>query len=68
MGLTAPTLQLMHVLPYTAKSSIDLKALLEPLWKKICNFVSLMLLLDPLANLAVRSDSEMSLIKKSSLE
>ena len=67
VSLTVPKLKLVCVLAYTGKYSLDLRARLRRTIEiKIYYSLSLMLLLDPLADLVTCLDSKISL-KKSSL-
>ena len=68
VSLIIPKLKLMCVLLYTDKSSLDLKACFRHMIEKNISFVSLMLFLDPFADLVTCLDSEIPLRKKSSLE
>ena len=54
--MTLPELQLVCVLPYTGKYSFDLRARLRNTIKKNIYSVSLMLFLDPLADLVTCLD------------
>ena len=69
VSLIVPKLQLLCLLPYTGKSSLDLRARFRYMIEKnMYHSVTLMLFLDPLADLVTCLDSKIPSRKKSSLE
>ena len=69
VSFTVPKLQLVYMLSCSGKSSFNFRALLRrTVETKICHFVSLMLFLDPLADLVSSLNWKIPVRKKSTLE